>query len=183
MHLLECYSVSSGAKIGSCFIKEKPIDLPEKQYITLHAFNPKGQSRQYNYWNEVIYKLKQNKKFDYEIVQIGGISDTKYNVNTEYLGKTTYHSLAYLIKNCSLHLGFDSLPVHLASHYQRKIVAIYAHFSNNTGPFFSKTEDCILLQPDHSVIKPVFSETDPFNKINSIDPTLIYNSVIKLLNI
>ena len=46
MHLLEAYSVVSGAKIDRCFIDEEPIDLPSKPYITLHSHNPKGSGRQ-----------------------------------------------------------------------------------------------------------------------------------------
>lgn len=183
MHLLECYSVSSGAQISSCFIHEEPIDLPKQPYITFHGYNPKGPSRQYDYWHKVIYQLKNNPNFNYEIVQIGGTDDKRYDVNTDYLGKTSYHSLAYLIKHSTLHLGFDSLPVHLASHYNKKIVALYAHYSANTGPFFSNKQDYILLEPDHSTIKPVFANEDPFNQINTIDSNNIYTSVIKLLNV
>ena len=183
MHLLECYSVASGAQISSCFIHEERIDLPQTPYITFHGYNPKGQSRQYSHWDKVIDKLKNNPKFNYDIVQVGGLNDKRYNVNTNYLGKTSYHSLAYLIKHSSLHLGFDSFPVHLASYYQKKIVAIFAHYANNTKPYFSHNSDCILLEPDHSRIKPVFADTDPFNQINTIDPDKIYISLIKLLNL
>jgi ADP-heptose:LPS heptosyltransferase len=183
MHLLECYSVTAGAQIGSCFIHEEKIDLPQTPYITFHGYNPKGQSRQYDYWHKVIYQLKNNPNFNYDIIQVGGANDKKYDVNTNYLGKTSYHSLAYLIKHASLHLGFDSLPVHLASYYSKKIVAIYAHYSANTGPFFSNTNDIILLQPDHSKIKPVFADIDPFNQINTIDSNQIYESILSLLDI
>ena len=80
-------------------------------------------------------------------------------------------------------LGFDSFPVHLASYYQKKIVAIFAHYANNTKPYFSHNSDCILLEPDHSRIKPVFADTDTFNQINTIDPDKIYILLIKLLNL
>jgi ADP-heptose:LPS heptosyltransferase len=182
MHLLETYSLLSNCKISECFIQDEQIDLPNKQYITFHGFNPKGSTRQYKHWHTVIELLNNDNRFDYEIIQIGGHIDPRYNgTNTSYLGKTTYNSLAYLIKNCSLHLGYDSFPIHLASHYQKKIVGIYAHFIKNSGPYFSKTEDIILFEPDSSITKPVFSENDPLGRINSIDPKLIYEAVIKLL--
>jgi len=183
MHLLESYAVVSGALIDKCFIEEEKIELPSNKYITFHGYNPKGSGRQYKYWNDVITLLKSNTKFAYDIIQIGGKNDIKYPVNSDYLGKTSYNSLAYLIKYSDLHLGFDSLPVHLASYYDKKIVALYAHYSNNTKPYFSSNENIILLQPDFSKIKPIFAQTDPFDLINTISPESIYNSIISLLKI
>ena len=184
MHLLETYSVISGATISQCFIEESEIQLPDKPYMTFHGYNPKGSGRQYRSWNTVIDLLLSNSNFNLEIIQIGGINDTKYNrINHNYLGKTSYNSLAYLIRFATIHLGFDSLPVHLASHYNKKIVAIYAQYSNNTKPYFSKESDVVLLEPDFTKTKPVFSHDDPFNLINTILPGSIYDGVISLLNI
>lgn len=182
MHLLETYALLSNCKISECFIQEERIDLPNKQYITFHGFNPKGSTRQYKHWHKVIELLNSDNRFDYEIIQIGTSIDPRYNgTNTNYLGKTTYNSLAFLIKNSSLHLGYDSLPIHLASHYQKKIVGLYAHFIKNSGPYFSKPEDTILFEPDCSITKPVFNENDTLYRINTIDPKLVYEAVIELL--
>lgn len=183
MHLLETYALLSGAKIDKCFIKEEPINLPKEKYITLHSYNPKGNNRQYKYWNNVIKNLNNHPLFDYEIIQIGGIDDIKTNTNTTYLGKTTYNSLAYLMKHSSLHMGFDSFPAHLASYYGKKMVVLYAHYANNTGPYFSNKKDVILLEPDHSIVKPIFGDSDPYDKINTIDFNIITNSVLTLLDI
>lgn len=182
MHLIEAYALTSGCTIDRCFISEEIIELPTQPYITLHSYNPKGKTRQYKYWQDVIDSLIADPDFNYEIIQIGSKNDTRCsNINTSYLGKTNYNSLAFLIKNCSLHVGFDSLPVHIASHYDKKIVALYPHYSRNTGPYFSSPSNVILLQSDHSVTKPVFNENDHLEKINNIDPTLIVNGIKKLL--
>lgn len=181
MHLLEAYAAVSGAEIDKCFIHEEPIDLPSKPYITLHSYNPKGSGRQYKYWNNVIELLNNNPNFFYEIIQIGGIDDHKTIANTEYLGKTNYNSLAYLIKYSQLHLGFDSLPVHLASYYDKKMVVLYAHYANSTKPYFSTQSNVILLEPDFSKIKPVFAQSDPFDHINSIKPQDISAAILTLL--
>ena len=183
MHILETYSLISGCKIDKCLIHEESIVLPEKKYITFHPYSPKGNSKQYDHWDSVLDKLYNNKQFDYDIIQIGGSDDHKYDVNTNYLGQTTYHSLAFLIKHCSLHLGFDSLPIHLASHYDKKIVAIYSYYSSTCGPYFSSSENIKILQPDFSKIKPVFDYNDPFRLINTISSENIYLSICKLLNI
>lgn len=182
MHLIEAYATVSGAKIDKCFIHEEPIPLPTQPYITLHSYNPKGSGRQYKYWNLVIDNLKQNLKNNYTIIQIGGKEDTQTNADISYLGKTTYNSLAYLIKHSSLHIGFDSLPVHLASHYDIKMVVLYAHYANNTKPYFSTKNNYILLEPDFSKIKPIFAQTDPFDHINSIKPEKIITSALELIS-
>ena len=183
MHLIESYALSCGAKIGSCFISEEHIELPKDRYITFHGYNPKGTARQYKYWQKIINLLKKTNNFTYKIIEIGHSHNQNYGSDTSYLGSTSYGQLAYLIKNSSLHFGFDSLPVHIASHYNKKIVSIYAHYSQNTKPYFSTANNIILLEPDHSSVKPIFSNEDPFDQINSIDPTTIYNSIKKLLDI
>lgn len=182
MHLLETYALISGCKISKPYIYLEEIKLPDKKYITFHGYSPKGPSKQYNKWELVLKMLRAYQDFDYEIIQIGEINDPKYNyANHDYLGKTNYHSLAYLIKNSCLHLGFDSLPVHLASHFQRKIVAIYPWYSQNCGPYFSETKDIVIIEPSFDIFKPSFNYVDKFDLINTINFLDIYESVIKLI--
>lgn len=189
MHILESYALVSGQKISSCFIHEEKIELPYVKYITLHTEHHKGTSRRYRNWKSVVELLINNKNFDYEIVQIGEYDD-KINdiINTKYIGKTNYNSLAFLIKNSSLHLGYDSLPVHIASHFNKKIVALYPHNTKFTGPFFSTEEDVIILEPEHKInphnskrIKPTYSHNCEF--MNTISAKNIYKAVLKLLDI
>ena len=180
MHQLETYSLITGALIDECFIAEEEIGLPSSKYITFHPYHSKGNARQYDSWKEVVNLLKKSCP-NYEMVQIGMENDDRYEVNTSLLGKTSYNSLAYLIKNCSLHLGYDSLAVHLASHYQKKIVAIYPHWIKSSGPYFSNSEDVALFEPDFSKIKPSYSYHDPHGLVNTITPEEIANSVINLL--
>ena len=183
MHLLEAYAVVAGCLIDKPFIRSDPIALPKQPFLTFHGFNPKGQTRQYSKWQLVIDDLLNDSNFNYEIIQIGGINDYKYNnINTSYLGLTNYNTLAYLIQHCSLHFGFDSLPIHIASYYDKKIVGLYAHYSQNTGPYFSSPNNVILLEPDHKNIKPVFNEEDPLHRIDTIDHKIISYSIEKLLN-
>jgi len=189
MHLLESYALIMGQKISSCFIHEEEIELPQRKYITFHSEHDKGTSRKYHRWEEVINLLIKNQNFDYDIVQIGeNNKNINQNINNSYVGKTNYHSLAYLIKNSEMHLGYDSLPVHIASHFGKKIVAIYPQYKCYTGPYFSKEEDVIIIEPHYSInphssekIKPSYS----FNckLMNTIPPERIYKSVLKLLNI
>ena len=181
MHILETYALLSGTKIRKCYIREEKIDLPKTKYITFHGHSPKGNSKQYKFWPNVLAMLGSNPEFNYEIIQIGSKDDVKYDVNTEYLGKTNYHSLAYLIKHCELHLGFDSFPIHLASHYDKKIVGLYSYYSNTCGPYFSNKENITIFEPNWNITKPTFSHDDPFDLINTIDYLAVYTAVCELL--
>jgi len=183
MHLLESYALTCGCFIDKCFIEEEKIDLPKSKYITLHSFNSKGTSRQYSHWHSVISYLKKDPRFNHEIVQIGDSEDFKYDVDTSYLGKTSCNSLAYLIKYSDLHLGFDSFPVHLASHYNKKIVALYPHYARNSGPFFSNKKDVYLFESIRYTknVKPIFENDDPTKSIDKILPEHIAEAVLDLL--
>lgn len=183
MHILETYALLTGCKIDRPFTYEEHIELPSNKYITFHPYSPKGSSKQYKYWNEVIQLLKNNAKFNFDIIQIGGADDLKYDVDTSYLGRTTYHSLAYLIKHSSLHLGFDSLPVHLASYYDKKIVALYSYYASTCGPYFSSLKNIRVLEPDFNKAKPVFNYDDPLGLINTIDYYKIYRAITELLEL
>ncbi len=182
MHLLESFALASGATIDKSFIKETPIKLPKNKYITFHPYSPKGPLRNYGYWQDVIDNLLKYPKFNYTIVQIGGDNDPRYkNIDVSYLGKTTYSSLAYLIRNSELHFGFDSLPIHLASHYDKKIVGLFVQYAANTGPFFNQHNETICIQATPTNAKPVFDEKYPSDIINTIKSTVISNSIIELL--
>jgi ADP-heptose:LPS heptosyltransferase len=189
MHLLESYALLIGQQISSCFIDEEVIILPEKKYVTLHTEHAKGSSRKYNYWDEVVDYLLSNKNFNFDIIQIGQNKEEKNTkLNYSYLGETNYNSLAYLIKNSEMHIGYDSLPVHLASHYGKKIVAIYPHYKQYSGPFFSNENDICILEPNYPINQKTFKKIKPSysnhgDLMNTILPKDIYLSILKILKI
>jgi len=183
MHILETYALLSGCKISKCFIQEMPTVLPIGKYITFHPHSTKGDSKQYDKWDLVLKLLKDNDKFDYEIIQVGDTNDKQYVDNTSYLGNTNRWQLAYLIKNSSLHLGYDSFPIHLASHYDIPLVGLYSYHINTCGPYFSSKDKARLFEPDFTKTKPTFSYNDPHRLINTIDHIDVYKSVLELLGI
>ena len=69
MHLVETYALVSGCKISKPFIHLEPIDLPINKYITFHGFSPKGSSKQYNRWPDVLKMLKDDPEFTYDIIE------------------------------------------------------------------------------------------------------------------
>jgi ADP-heptose:LPS heptosyltransferase len=185
MHILESYALTCGCTIDKPFIYEdSSLVLPSNKYITLHTYDPKGTARLYDHWNKVISEIKNCSSFDYNIIQIGGLLDPKCEgADHSYLGKTTYNSLAYLIKNATLHLGFDSFPVHLASYYNIKIVALYGYYANMSKPYFSDLNKIKIFEPDFSKTKPTFHYNDPYKMIQNINPLDIARSVLSLLEI
>lgn len=194
MHFLESFALTTGLKISKPDILLQEINLPKLNYITFHPICLKAPARQYKKWGDVITKLKGAIK-NVEIIQIGDKGIESFDVNTDYLGNLTVNQLAFLIKNSQLHLGYDSFPMHLASAFDRKIVSIFSCFPETCGPYFSRKEDIVLLEPNYPEtktffggrffehkLKPSFMEEDEGDLINTISVDSIVSSVIKLLN-
>jgi hypothetical protein len=183
MHLLERYATSCGVKISKPYIYENFFPLPTERYISFQPFS-KYPSKNYDYWDEVIamihpYLLKENIK----IIQIGAKQDRPV-VNTYNLcGQTTIQQAAFIIKHGIMHVGADSFAAHIASGYDKKIVALYSNNNiNNVKPYWSKKEDIILLNPEINK-KPQYSVDEFPKSINKIKPEIIANSILNLLNI
>jgi len=183
MHLIETYALNCGLKIEKPHIKLEEMELPSKNYITAHTYCEKGSGRNYRNWNSVMLELISNEKFDFEIVHIGGLeSERLIGCNDKYLGKTNFHQLAYLINNSQLHLGYDSFPVHLASHFSKKIVALYNSYSQHSYPYWSDPKDIVLLEMDYEQHgKPSYAYSDPLDLMNKVEYMTVVNSVLQLL--
>jgi hypothetical protein len=83
-----------------------------------------------------------------------------------------------------LHLGIDSLPVHIASVYDVPIVALYSHtYAANAYPYWSSKENIILIESEKDGNKPSFSYQENPKTIRKIKPEKIAQSVFDLLKI
>jgi len=184
MHLLENYALSCGVKIGEPYIYESFFPLDFDKYITFHR-DTNHQSRAYKYWQAVIDLLTPIlDKHGIKILQVGTKKDKPLNRISNALGATNIGQLAFLIKNSMLHFGIDSMPVHFASFYNKKIVAIYSPSApQNTGPFWGNPKDHKLIDSDKNGRKRCYSYTENPNSINNIRPEEIANSVLELLEI
>jgi ADP-heptose:LPS heptosyltransferase len=183
MHILQTYSLLSGAKINKCFIEEESFDLPSTDYVLIHPCCTKAPARQYSKWQDVISLLKQDESFKKPIVQIGSILDKLYdNIDINLLGKTNANQLAYLIKHCALLICYDSFPMHLASYYDKKIVCLFSYYSKNSKPYFSSKKNISILEPDFTIYKPSLLYDDTYRLIDTISPNTIYNNIKRLLN-
>lgn len=184
MKLIETYASNSGLTISKPFIYEKFFPLNIDRYITIHK-QVKYPSRKYLYWQEVVDILNPIlEKNNISIVQVGTGDDERLNNLYSILGGTSLNQLAYIVRNSMLHVGVDSFPVHLASSYNNKIVAIYSNTnSNNMGPYWGDKKNQILIEADRKGNKPSYSFDEFPKTINTIKPEDIAKSVLELLNI
>jgi hypothetical protein len=142
------------------------------------------QAKNYDYWQEVIdILIPYLNKDNIRIVQIGTANDKQF-ANTAFLGgQTSINQASYVIKNSILHFGADSFGVHIASSYNKKIVALYSNSNiDNASPYWTSKEDRILISSNINK-KPSYSAEENPKSINNIKPEEIASSVLKLLNI
>lgn len=182
MHLIETYALNCGLKIDQPSIYEKYCPIPFDDYISFQPCS-KYDSKSYDLWQEVINQLiprLQEKKI--HIIQIGG-KDEKPIENCYHLqGKTTINQAAYIIKRGILHFGADSFGVHVASHYDKPIVALYSNSRpENAGPYFSSKNKVKVLQATKKDRKPSYSAQESPKTINEIDPIEIANDILDFL--
>lgn len=184
MHILDRYALSCGVKIDQPFINSHYYPVTLDKYVVFQT-SGKGNSRQYDYWHKAFSFIKEYAP-DYKIVHVGIPSDQSvYGVDIDLRGKTSINHLAYIIKNCSIYLGVDSLSVHLASANNKKIVALYSYcYAQNCSPVWGDRKDHTLIEVDwekHG--KPSFSLQEDDKKINKINPELIAKAVLDQLQI
>lgn len=183
MHLIERYATACGVKIDKPYIYETFFPLTVEKYISFQPFS-KYPSKNYDYWEEVItiifpYLQKEN----IHLVQIGAKNDKSLDRCINLCGQTSISQSAYIIKNGIMHLGADSFAAHIASGYNKKIVALYSNNNiNNVKPYWSRPRDLSLLSPQINK-KPQYSVNEYPKTINIIKPELIALNILKMLNI
>ena len=184
MHLIERYALGSGAKIDKPYILEKFFPHDMEKYITLHP-RSKFSSKCYDFWQDVIDIIHEPlSKNGIDILQIGTKEDPQINKCRSTQGTTSIGQAAYLIRNSLLHLGVDSFPIHIASSYNKKMVALYSNiYPDQASPYWGEEQNQILLEPDREGKKPSYAAEENPKSINSIKPEEIAKSVLSLLGI
>ncbi len=182
MHLIESYAASCGLKINKPFIYTNFFPLNTQKYISFQPFSKP--SKNYDYWQDVInliHPYLKNENID--IVQIGSKDDPKLDKCIHTSGQTSVPQAAYIIQNSILHFGADSFGAHIASGFDKKILALYANNNiENVSPYWSKKENLILLKPKINK-KPSYSFEEHPKSINTIKPEEIASGILSLLNI
>lgn len=183
-HLIEEYAKNLGVKIGKPILQNHYYPILAEKYITIHCDN-KIDSKNYEYFPQVLTLLKPILRHNgYKIFQIGGPEDPKLKDVDGHLLNLTFQQSSNVIKNSQLHIGIDSLPVHIASMYDIPIVAIYSHiYPANAYPYWSSKEKVIILESDKNGFKPSFSYQESPKTIRSIKPEQVAQSALNLLGL
>jgi hypothetical protein len=182
-HLIEEYAKSLGVKIGKPIIADHFFPVAHDKYITIHCDN-KIDSKYYEYFPQVLNLIRETLHTQgYAIYQIGGPEDPKLNVDGHFL-HLNYKQSSFLIKNSKLHVGIDSLPIHIASVYDIPIVVLYSHvYPAHAKPYWSSEDNVVILDADRGDNKPSYNYKEDPKTIRSIKPETIANSIFKLLKI
>lgn len=184
MHILEQYALNCGLKIGKPYIYEKYFPIPFEKYITFNPFG-KFNCRKYSYWQEVIdliFPVLQAENI--HIVQIGVQNEVGYNNCFHLMGQTNFHQVAHIIKNSLLQFGIDGFPIHMASYYDKKIVALYSNmYISQSKPYWSQPKNVKLIQADLNGQKPSYAPEENPKTIDNIKPEAIAENILDLLNI
>jgi len=184
MHILEQYAVNCGAKIGQPFILPEffPLSFQEK-YICLHAGSGMD-SKNYDYFDEVMDLMMPhlNQK-NIKVVQIGGPKERLIKGCYPALG-CSKRQMAYIIQNSQLYFGNDTMSLHFASYYQKKIVCVSTVlYNSNFYPYWSDKNDYTILESHRNGHKPTFSAQEFPKTINLINPEDISIEILKYLKI
>ena len=184
MHIVETYALNCGLKIDKPFIYEKYCPIPFDKYISFQPCS-KYESKSYDLWQEVINQIAPKLiQKNIHIVQIGG-KDEKPLENCYHLqGKTNINQAAYIIKRSIMHFGADSFGVHVASNYDKPIVALYSNSRpENAGPYFNSNGKIKIFEIDKKDRRPSYSAQESPKTINEIDPIQVANSILSMLNL
>ena len=184
-HIAEEYAKSLGCRIGTPVLEPHFFPVTSGKYITFHTNAKKAPAKHYDFWGVVFLLIKDKLKDEgIDIIQTGGPEDPTYpECDHSHLG-CSFKQMSYVIKNAELHLGIDSLPMHIASAFNKKIVALFSNlYIENASPLWSSKDDCALLSPDFSKIKPSFSTGEATKRVNEIKPEKVALAVLDILGI
>ena len=178
--MINLYSRDLNVDIGNPILNEHFYPVPFDKYITIHTSN-KVPAKNYSYWGEVISILKPElHKRNIKIVQVGTSEDPKITGVDRFINDTSMHQLFFLMKNSSCHVGIDSCPVHIASHYNIPTVSVYAHtYASSCDPVWGNK--ATILESHRNGEKPSFSYNEDPKRIDIIKPEEIAEAVFKHL--
>ena len=183
-HLIEEYAKSLGVKIGKPVMVDHYYPLVYDKYITIHNDN-KFDSRNYEYFSQVINLIKPVlDQSNIKIIQIGTPDNPKLTNVDLLLMDLNIKQSSYILKNSLLHVGIDSLPVHIASMHDIPIVALYSNVNlKNSEPYWSNKDKVILLDSNKNGNRPSYAAQENPKTIRTIKPEAVAKSIFKLLNI
>lgn len=184
MHIVEQYALSCGVKIDKPYITDTFFPLKEEKYVTFHS-HAKFDSRNYSYLQEVINLIVTPlEEAGIKLMQLGVKDDPEIFGVNDLRSKCTINQSAYIIKNSLLHFGVDSFLIHLASHYDIPLVALYSNmYKEQSGPYWGSPSKQILIESPKDGNKPSYAPVETPKTINKIMPETIAKNILDSLSI
>lgn len=185
MHLIEQYSLATGAKIDKPFIETSFYPLPFDKYIVIENGYKDLPSRIYGMWNDIILHIKPYlDKENIHIVQIGNKDSELITSSFDLRGKTSIKHQAYLLKKSLLHCSTNDFLLDVASHFNIPLVAMYGNtYAEIAKPFWGDSSKQTILESHRKGKKPSFLADENPRTINFINPEKVSNAILNLLNI
>ena len=182
-HICEEYAKSLGVRVGRPKISDHFFPIPFDQYITIQTTS-KFESRNYSFWDSALSLIKERLP-QYKVVQVGVKGDPLcLRADSSLLEATSFRQMFHVIKNSSLHLGVDSLGVHVASALDIPCVGLYSNMlSSQSGPLWHKNSDFTCINSDKKNNKPSYATVEDPKTINTIKPEDIASSVLELIGV
>ena len=184
MRIIDAYALLTGSKIGKPYIFDSYFPIDCEKYITIQS-NTQFHSRNYSYWQDVVdFLIKKLEKHKISIIQVGVKGDPQLMNVKSTVGETNINQLAYIIKNSICHIGPDSLCTHLASYYDKPIVALFSsNHAEVSKPIFGNPEKLKIIDSYSRVGngKPSFSPSEDPKSINLIKPEEIIKEIESII--
>tara|TARA_R100001082_G_C4363528_1_gene160639 strand:+ start:1989 stop:3149 length:1161 start_codon:yes stop_codon:yes gene_type:complete len=185
MHLVEQYSLVTGAKINKPFIETSYYPIPFEKYIVVENGGEDIKSRIYSMWTDIIASIKDYLDAEnIKIVQIGAADSQEMHGVFDLRGRTTTKQLAYIIKNSLLHCSTNDFLLDIASHFNIPVVGMYGNtYADVAKPYWGNTDKKILIESHRNGNKPSFLAEEKPNTVNLIYPEKVVDAILKLLDI
>jgi|TARA_B100000085_G_scaffold285174_1_gene320290 hypothetical protein len=183
-HVAEVYAKDLGVQIGKPKITNHFYPVQSEKYIVFQG-GTEMQCKQYYYWDIVFSLIKPHlSKNNIKIVEISNNHILNTKGVDEIISPATNRHNNYIISNSILYIGLDEIYMHVASHYDKPIVALFSNnYKENTKPLWNKESKTSLLEPDFKELKPSFATQENIVRINEIKPEKVAQKILDLLNI
>lgn len=191
--LAETYALACGVKLSEPEINQAfyPLSHSYDKVVLIHAFAGAVNNNQvafpskiYDYFNEVVALIKPVlDKHGFALYQIGGPGEPTLKGVNYLCGKTNFHQTAFLLKNCALLIGNDSMNAHIAGAFKTPVVVLYGPTDpKNHGPYW-KSENALIESHRFGAKRPSYQAFEPQKTINLIAPELVANHTFQILGL
>lgn len=184
MHLLDAYSRTTGLRIDEMHLMTHFYPLGIDQPYIVVVTSTGAPAKNYSYFRLAIEKLRRPLlQKGVKIVQLGNQDDERIGADVDACGKTTTFQYFDIISRAELVLCGDTSALHVAGHFNRKIVSLFSiSHPKISGAYFGKEENQVYLTPS-SDWRPSFNPNENPKTIDQIMPERIVGAVSKFLDL